>query len=85
MKRIADILFVVIAFTACKDKTKFTVDGKFQNPVSYTHLDVYKRQDQCFRRFGWHGDHRWRATTGFVRQYPVRRERRRGRRYQRHG
>ena len=39
MKRIAYILFVVIAFTACKDKTKFTVDGKFQN--SGTEKKVY--------------------------------------------
>ena len=31
MRRIAYILFVVIAFAACKDKTKFTVDGKFEN------------------------------------------------------
>ncbi len=31
MKRIAYILCLVIAFAACKDKTKFTVDGKFQN------------------------------------------------------
>lgn len=39
MKKIAYILFVVIAFTACKDKTRFTVDGKFQN--SGTEKKVY--------------------------------------------
>ena len=41
MKRIAYILFVVIAFTACKDKTKFTVDGKFQNPGTENKVYLY--------------------------------------------
>lgn len=41
MKRIAYILFVVIAFTACKDKTKFTVDGKFQNPGKEKKVYLY--------------------------------------------
>ncbi len=41
MKRIAYILCVVIAFAACKDKTKFTIDGKFQNPGTESKVYLY--------------------------------------------
>lgn len=41
MKRIAYMLLVVIGFTACKDRTKFTVDGKFQNPGTEKKVYLY--------------------------------------------
>lgn len=34
-------MLVVIGFTACKDKTKFTVDGKFQNPGTENKVYLY--------------------------------------------
>lgn len=31
MKRLTYVLFVALAFAACKDKSKFTIEGKFEN------------------------------------------------------
>lgn len=41
MKKIAYLLLVVIGFAACKDQTKFTVDGKFQNPGAEKKVYLY--------------------------------------------
>lgn len=41
MKKLAFMLLVVIGFTACKDNTKFTVDGKFENPGAEKKVYLY--------------------------------------------
>ena len=41
MKKLTYVLLMVFAFTACKDKSKFTIEGKFENPGTETKVYLY--------------------------------------------
>lgn len=41
MKKLIYVLSLVVVFTACKDKTKFTIDGKFENPGTEKTVYLY--------------------------------------------